>query len=104
MSRIVELGCKCFQTAQFTAAGGRIVVKSSQGKLSQENLRQGKANLAADVAPIFQRLGTTAEIWKQRRFCPLSGRDLGRRSASRVSHLRAYRFAAPPNWLSKSMK
>lgn len=29
-------------------------------------LRQGKASLAADVAPIFERLGTTAENWKQR--------------------------------------
>ena len=29
-------------------------------------LRQGKASLAADVAPIFERLGTTAETWKKR--------------------------------------
>ena len=28
--------------------------------------RQGKARLSADVAPIFERLGTTAEMWEQR--------------------------------------
>ena len=28
--------------------------------------RQGKARLSADVAPIFGRLGTTAELWEQR--------------------------------------
>ena len=28
--------------------------------------RQGKAHLSADVAPIFERLGTTAEMWEQR--------------------------------------
>ena len=28
--------------------------------------RQGKTRLSADVAPIFERLGTTAEMWEQR--------------------------------------
>ena len=28
--------------------------------------RQGKARLSAKIAPIFERLGTTAEMWEQR--------------------------------------
>lgn len=44
--------------------------------------RQGKSHLSADVAPIFERLGTTAEMWEQR-LTQLKTKLIGRKITGR---------------------
>ncbi len=50
-------------------------------------LRDGKASISAELAGIFERLGTSAEVWQERLECLMNNRLLGRFFASTQERL-----------------
>ena len=69
--------------ASFTL-GNYLLLVEYTGRL----LRQGKASISAELADIFERLGTTAEAWQARMQRLRGGRLFGRFMASRREALR----------------
>jgi hypothetical protein len=54
--------------------GNYLMLVEHTGRL----VREGKASISAELAGIFERLGTSAEVWQERLMKLRGGRLLGR--------------------------
>jgi hypothetical protein len=65
--------------------GNYLMLVEHTGRL----VREGKASISADLADIFERLGTSAEVWQERLMKLRGGRLLGRFLSASREQLRA---------------